>query len=86
MYSVHTDLDSFILCNDESLEEPELEIRDINNREEPLDFNIMASLTSKENKDEIFGQYTENKTPSQQETKCEQWASHSSQTHAPHEE
>ena len=44
LYFVHTDLESFILCNDESLEEPELERRDINNREEPINFNIIATL------------------------------------------
>ena len=44
LYSIHTDLDSFILCNDETMEEPELEDRDANNRVEPIDFNIMATL------------------------------------------
>ena len=44
LYFVHTDLDSFILCNDESLKEPELENRDTNNETEPIDFNIMATL------------------------------------------
>ena len=86
LYSVHTDLDSFILFNDGSSEEPKLENRDTNNEVMPIDFNIMASLTSEENKDEICGQCTENKILSQQETKYEQLARHSSQTHTPHEE
>ena len=86
LYSIHTDLDSFIFCNDESLEEPELESRDTNNREEPIDFNTIATLDSEENEDETCGQCTENKILSQQETKYEQLARHSSQTHTPHEE
>ena len=44
LYSVRTYLDSFILCNDESIDEPELEDRDANNRVEPTYFNIMATL------------------------------------------
>lgn len=40
LYFVHTDLDSFILCNDES----ELGDRDADNGVEPMDFNIMATL------------------------------------------
>ena len=68
LYSVHTDLDSFILYNDESIEEPELENRDTNNEIEPIDFNIMSTLDLKENGEENFGQCTETKTPSRQET------------------
>ena len=50
LYSVHTDLDSFIFCNDESF--GGLESEDINTRKgthdetEPMDFNIMATLDS----------------------------------------
>ena len=55
LYSVHTDLDSFILCNDESIDEPELEDRDASNRVEPIDFNIMATLDLEENEEETFG-------------------------------
>ena len=49
LYSLRTDLDSFILCNDESIEEPEPKYIDVNNRVEPIDFNIMATLDFKEN-------------------------------------
>ena len=55
LYSVHTDLDSFILCNDESIDEPEPEDRDANNRVEPIEFNIMATLDIEENEEETFG-------------------------------
>ena len=55
LYSVHTDLDSFILCNDESIDEPELEDRDANNRVEHIDLNIMATLDIEENEEETFG-------------------------------
>ena len=44
LYSVHIDLDSFILYNDESINEPELEDRDTNYIVEPTDLNIMATL------------------------------------------
>ena len=64
LYSVHTDLDSFILCNDESIDEPEPEDRDANNRVEPTDFNIMATLDLEENEEETLGQCTETETQS----------------------
>ena len=49
LYSVHTDLDSFILCNDESLEGSEFKNKDTNKETEPMEFNIMATLDSEEN-------------------------------------
>ena len=49
LYSVHTDLDSFILCNDESLEGSESKNKDTNKETKPMDFNIMATLDSEEN-------------------------------------
>jgi len=58
LYSIHTDLDSFILCNDESLEEPEFKNRHTNNETEPKDCNIMATLDPKENDAEMYGQCT----------------------------
>ena len=51
LYSVHTDLDSFILYNDESLKDPELENRDTNQETTPLDFDIMATLDLEENEE-----------------------------------
>ena len=54
-YSVHTDLNSFILCNDESINETEPKGRDERNRTEPIDFNIMATLDIEENEEETFG-------------------------------
>ena len=62
LYYVHMDLDSFILCNDEPIDEPELEDRDSNNRVEPIDFNIMATLDIEENEEETFGKCTEVET------------------------
>ena len=67
LYSVHTDLDSFILYNDPSLGEPTSENRNTNNNIEPMDFNIMATL--EEYDEENHGQGTENETLSEQETK-----------------
>ena len=54
LYSIHIDLDSFILFNDESIDEPELEDRDANNRVEPSDLNIMATLDIEENEREML--------------------------------
>ena len=68
LYSVHTDLDSFIFCNDESLGELESEIRDTNKGVETIYFNIMATLDLEENKEEICKQCNEIKTPSKKET------------------
>ena len=61
LYSVHTDLDSFILCSDESLEEPTPENRVTEHEMAPIDFNIMATLDSEINEVEISGQCTEKK-------------------------
>ena len=54
LYSVHTDLDSFILYNDESIDKLELEDRDLKNRVEPTDLNTMETLDIEENKGENF--------------------------------
>ena len=64
LYSIHIDLDSFILCNDESIDEPDLEDREENNRVEPIYFNIMATLDIEENEEETFGQCTKSETQS----------------------
>ena len=70
LYSVHTDLDSFILCNDESLEGPKFENRDSKNETDPIDFNIMATLDLEENVEGNFGQCNENETMKGQEIEC----------------
>ena len=54
LYSVHTDLDSFILCNGESLEGSASKNRDTNEGTEAMDFNIMATLDSEEEDVENF--------------------------------
>ena len=64
LYFVHTDLDSFILCNDESWEESGCKNRDTHNETEPMDFNIMATLDSKEKDVENSEQCIETKTQS----------------------
>ena len=84
MYFVHTDLDSFILCNDESIDNP----KDINanNRVEPIDFNIMSTLDIEENEEETFGQCIESKTQSKQNQDYEYLNGHLSELHTHHEE
>ena len=42
-----------------------------------MDFNIMATLDSKENDVENFGQCTETETQSEQEIECSQMIIHS---------
>ena len=86
LYSVHTDLDSFILCNDESSEGSESKNRDTNKETEPMDFNIMATLDSEEKDVEKFEQCTETKTQSEPETECSQLTIRPSKTHTPHRE
>ena len=86
LYSLHTDLDSFILCNDESSEGSESKNRDTNKETEPMDFNIMATLDSEESDIENFQQCTETKTQSKPEIECSQLMSHPSQAHTPHQE
>ena len=70
LYSVHTDLDSFTLCNDESLEGSESRNIDTNKETEPIDFNIMAALDLEENEgennDEICRQCIQDQTLSEQ--------------------
>ena len=56
LYSVHTDLYSFIICNDESIDELELEYKDANNRIENTDLNIMATLDIEGNEREMIEQ------------------------------
>ena len=67
LYSIHTDLDSFILCNDECLKELELENRDTNQETAPLEFDIMATLDWEENEEESSRQCTESETQSEPE-------------------
>ena len=67
LYYVHTNLDSFILCNDESLGGSESKNRDTNKETEPMDFNIMATLNSEENDVETYGTCTKKKTQSEPE-------------------
>ena len=57
LYSVHTDLNSFILYNDEFTNEQELENKNSNIRVEATNLNIMAALDTKENKGETFEQF-----------------------------
>ena len=59
LYSVHTDLDSFIFYNDESLGDPAPERIDTNRGVETIDFNIMASLDLEENEEGNPRQCTE---------------------------
>ena len=54
LYYVHTDLDSFIFCNHESLREPESRIRDTNKGVEVIDLNIMTTLDLEENEEGIY--------------------------------
>ena len=56
LYSVHTDLDSFILYNDQSPEEPRS--NNGNTNIQPMDFNIIATL--EEYKEEDHGKTAEN--------------------------
>ena len=72
LYYVHTYLDSFIFCNDESLGGPESENIDTSkgthDETEPMDFNIMATLDSEEEDIENFEHCTETTTQSEPET------------------
>ena len=86
LYSIHTDLDSFILCNDKSTDEPNLEDRDANNRVEPIDFNIMATLDIEESEREIFEQCVESETQSEQNQDCKLQITPRSKLPAHHEE
>ena len=81
LYSVHTDLDSFILCNDESSEGSESKNRDTNKETESMDFNIMATLDSEENDIGNSEQCTETKTQNEPETECNQPTSHLFDSH-----
>ena len=49
LYSVHTDLDSFILYNDQSSKDPRSDNGHTNIQ--PMDFNIMATLEEYEEED-----------------------------------
>ena len=72
IYSVHTDLDSFIFCNDESLGGPESENVDTSkgthDETELMDFNIMATLDSEDEDIENLEQCTETIMQSEPET------------------
>ena len=83
LYSVHTDLDSFILYNDQSSEEPRSDNGDTN--VEPMDFNIMATL--EEYNEGYHGKNAESVTLSEPETKskCSQLISHPVRTDTLHE-
>ena len=84
LYSVHTDLDSFILYNDQSLGEPESDCINTSKDTEPMDFSIMATL--EEYNEENHRQGTENRTQSEPGTQCSQPISHTLQTNTPCEE
>lgn len=86
LYFVHTDLDSFILCNDESAEGLGFKNIDTHNETKPMDFNIMATLDSEEKDVEDFEQCTETKTQSKLEIECSQLICYSPQAHTPHQE
>ena len=68
LYSVHTDLDSFILCNDDSLEGSTSQNKDTNEKTEPMDFNIMDTLDSEEEEVENSEQCTKKKAQNETET------------------
>ena len=59
LYSFHTYLDSFILYNDEFIDEQELEDKNSNNRVEPTNPNIITALDTEENKGGKFEQCAE---------------------------
>ena len=84
LYSVHIDLDSFILYNDQSVGEPESGNESAKDITEPMNVNIMATL--EEYDEENHGQSTQNETQIKQETQCIQPISHSPQTYPPREE
>ena len=59
IYSIHTDLDSFILHNSESTKKPELEDSDSAKQLETPNLEIMAVLDMEENRRENFEHCTE---------------------------
>ena len=59
IYSVHTDLDSFILYNDESSNEPELEDNNLDNQLETPNLEINAVIDMEENERETLEQCIE---------------------------
>ena len=86
LYSVHTDMDSFIFCNDESLGEPAPKNIDTNRGVETIDFNIMATLELEENEEGNPRQCTETEIRSEEKIEGNQLTGHPSQTHTSHEE
>ena len=70
LYSVHIDLDSFILYNDEFTDEQELGNTDLNKIVEATNSNIMAALEMEENKRETLEQCVESKNQSEQNQDC----------------
>ena len=79
------DLDSFILCNDESAEGLGFKNKDTHNETDTMDFNIMATLDSEEKDVEKFEQCTETKTQSEPETERNQPTSHLPDFHTHYE-
>ena len=86
LYSVHTDLDSFILCNDKFADEPKLEDRYEKNKVEPTNINIMATLDIEENEGETLEQCTESETQSGKNQDCKLQITHHFEIHAHQEE
>ena len=66
IYSVHTDLDSFILYNNESTNKIELEDNNSDNQLEAPNLEIMAVLDMEENERETFEQCVETSNQSEQ--------------------
>ena len=90
VYSVHTDLDSFIFCNDESLEGSVSQNRDANGEAEAMDCNIMATLDLEDNEEENRNETCRicggDLTPSEQETTHKQPSSQIPKPHTFHKE
>ena len=86
IYFVHTELDSFILYNDESSNKPELEDSDSDNQLEAPNLGIMAVLDMEENGRETFEQCIETKTQSEQRQDGQQQTTPHSQLHENPEE
>ena len=76
IYSIHTDLDSFILYNDESSNKPELEDNDLDNQLEAPNLEIMAVLGMEEKKRETFEQCVETTNQSEQSQDGKQQTTH----------
>ena len=86
LYSIHTDLDTFILYNDESINKSELEDRNSDNQLEAPNLEIMVVLDIEENERETFEQCVETKNLSEQSQDCKQHITHHSELHENPEE